>query len=308
MRVFVAMLAFLSALGPSSAPRAASADEPRILVFSETAAFRHDSIPAAVEAVRALGAQNGFSVDATEDPQAFTDNNLAAYRAVMFLLTTGNLLDDNQRGAFQRYIEAGNGYVGVHSASDTGYDWPWYGGLVGTYFANHPHIQPAVLHVEDGTHPSTLGLPPTWSRTDEWYDFRTNPRDAPDIHVLVTLDESSYSGGLMGGDHPWSWYHAYDGGRAWYTAGGHTIESYSEDLFLRHLLGGIQYAAGIPGLGQGVFFGGREARGARGSRRGRCEGRVRITRGRTRAAAHFTVRSSLRLKWRRDGDHRRPDP
>jgi hypothetical protein len=111
--------------------------------------------------------------------------------------------------------------------------------------AGHSDIQPAVLHVEDGTHPSTVNLPLTWARTDEWYDFRTNPRDTPDIHVLITLDESSYSGGQMGDDHPWSWYHAYDGGRAWYTAGGHTIKSYTEDAFLHHLLGGIQYAAGL---------------------------------------------------------------
>jgi type 1 glutamine amidotransferase len=223
----------------------AAADDPRILVYSQTAGFRHDSIPAAIDAVTSLGAQNGFTVDATEDPRVITDANLTGYRAVVFLLTTGNILDDQQRAAFQRYIEAGNGFVGVHSATDTGYDWPWYGGLVGTHFADHPDIQPAVLHVEDGTHASTVAVPSTWSRTDEWYDFQSNPRDTPGIQVLVTLDESTYSGGQMGADHPWSWYHPYAGGRAWYTAGGHTSESYSEALFLRHLLGGIQYAAGL---------------------------------------------------------------
>lgn len=220
-------------------------DVPRILVFSETDGFRHDSIPAGTAALTALGARHGFAVDATEDPRTFTDGNLAAYRAVVFLCTTGNILDVEQRAAFQRYIEAGHGYVGVHSASDTGYDWPWYGDLVGAYFAHHPDIQPAVLHVEDGSHPSTMGLPANWSRTDEWYDFRTNPRDMPGVNVLITLDESSYSGGQMGVDHPWSWYHAFDGGRAWYTAGGHAVESYAEDLFVRHVLGGIQYAAAL---------------------------------------------------------------
>jgi type 1 glutamine amidotransferase len=236
--ILASLLVLLSARGA-----VAQTDQPRILVFSETAGFRHDSIPAGVHAMTTLGAQHGFGVDATEDPQVFTDTNLSAYRAVVFLSTTGNILDADQRAAFQRYIEAGNGYVGVHSAADTGYDWPWYGGLLGTYFSDHPDIQPAVLHVEDSTHPSTADLPSTWSRTDEWYDFRTNPRDVPGIHVLVTLDESTYSGGQMGDDHPWSWYHAYDGGRAWYTAGGHTIESYSETMFRYHLLGGIQYAA-----------------------------------------------------------------
>ena len=240
------LIAVLVLLAINGAPAAAQAQHPaRILVFSETAGFRHDSIPAGIDALQTLGAQHGFDVDATEDPQVFSDATLAAYQAVVFLSTTGNILDDGQRTAFQRFIEAGNGFVGVHSATDTGYDWPWYGGLVGAYFADHPDIQPAVLRVEDATHPSTTGLPSAWLRTDEWYDFQTNPRDVPGIHVLVTLDESTYSGGHMGADHPWSWYHAYDGGRAWYTAGGHTIDSYSEDLFLHHLLGGIQYAAGV---------------------------------------------------------------
>jgi type 1 glutamine amidotransferase len=241
-RVLLSVALLILAL---AGPRVAHTEEPRILVFTATAGFRHDAIPDAVEAVRLLGTQHGFGVDATEDPRTFSDANLAAYRTVVFLCTTGQLLDDRQRAAFQRFVEAGNGYAGVHSASDTGYDWAWYGGLVGAYFANHPSIQPAILRVEDASHLSTFGLPSTWLRTDEWYDFRTNPRDVEGIHVLLSLDESSYSGGRMGDDHPWSWYHDYDGGRAWYTAGGHTRESYTEDLFLHHLLGGIQYAAGL---------------------------------------------------------------
>jgi type 1 glutamine amidotransferase len=246
LSTLLVLLTLLCVVGPAPAVRArADVGDPRILVFSQTAAFRHDSIPAAIGAVTQLGAPNGFTVDATEDPRVFADDRLAAYRAVVFLSTTGNILDDGQRAAFQRYIEAGHGFVGVHSAADTGYDWPWYAGLVGTYFASHPDIQPATLHVEDTTHPSTADLPATWNRTDEWYDFRSNPREVPGMHVLLTLDESSYSGGSMGADHPWSWYHAYDGGRAWYTAGGHTLESYSEGAFLRHLLGGIQYAAAL---------------------------------------------------------------
>jgi len=143
----------------------------------------------------------------------------------------------------ERHIAAGHGFVGVHSAADTEYDWPWYGGLMGAYFASHPDVQPAVVHREDANHPSMASLPDVWVRTDEWYNFQTNPRDTPDIHVLASLDESSYSGGTMG-DHPIAWYQEYAGGRAWYTAGGHTRESYSEPLFLQHLLGGLEYAAG----------------------------------------------------------------
>jgi type 1 glutamine amidotransferase len=214
-----------------------------VLVFSRTTGFRHDSIPDAINAVRALGDQHGFQVDATEDPSVFTDASLAGYSAVMFLLTTGHILDADQQAAFERYIQAGNGFVGVHSAADTEYDWSFYGGLVGAYFASHPDIQMASIRREDANHPSTVSLPDVWVRADEWYNFQTNPRDNSDIRVLASLDEASYTGGTMG-DHPIVWYHSYAGGRGWYTAGGHTSESYSEPPFLAHLLGGIEYAAG----------------------------------------------------------------
>jgi type 1 glutamine amidotransferase len=155
------------------------------------------------------------------------------------------VLDDDQQAAFERYIRAGHGFVGVHSAADTEYDWPWYGGLVGAYFASHPEVQTATVHVEETDHPSTESLPDRWVRTDEWYNFRSNPRDDPNVHVLAALDETSYAGGTMG-DHPIAWYHAYDGGRGWYTAGGHTADSYAERLFIDHVRGGIQYALGVP--------------------------------------------------------------
>jgi cytochrome c len=217
----------------------------RVLVFTKTAGFRHSSIPAAVQALRELGAQNGFTVDATEDPGRFTDANLARYAAVAFVLTTGDVLGDAHQGAFERYIRSGHGFVGVHSASDTEYSWRWYGRLVGAFFKSHPAIQPATLDVADRGHPSTARLPRRWARRDEWYNFATNPRGA--VRVLVTLDETTYApgDGAMGRDHPIAWAHEFDGGRAWYTGGGHTEESYSEPLFRAHLLGGIQYAAGL---------------------------------------------------------------
>jgi type 1 glutamine amidotransferase len=216
----------------------------RVLLFSRTVAFRHDSIPDAVDALSRAGPEHGFAVDATEDPTTFSDERLAGYAAVAFVMTTGDVLDTDQQAAFERYIQSGGGYVGVHSASDTEYDWPWYGGLVGTYFADHPPgLHDAVVHIEHAEHPSTIGLPAPWPRTDEWYNFRSNPRDTPEIQVLASLDESTYSGGSMG-DHPIAWFHAYDGGRAWYTAGGHTKASYYEPLFVQHLVGGILYAAG----------------------------------------------------------------
>ena len=215
----------------------------RVLVFSKTAGFRHASIPDGIATIKDLGVANNFSVDATEDSAAFNDLNLSQYQAVVFLNTTGTVLDDDQKAAFERYIEAGGGFVGIHSASDTEYDWAWYDGLIGTHFANHPSIQRATIKVADRAHPSSAPpLPMRWERTDEWYNFRSNPRRK--VHVLATLDESTYSGGSMGFDHPTAWCQFYDGGRAWYTGGGHTSESYYEPLFRAHILGGIQFAAG----------------------------------------------------------------
>jgi len=211
-----------------------------VLVFSKTAGFRHDSIPAGIAAIQQLGTQNNFTVEATEDASAFTDANLARFQAVVWLSTTGDVLNATQQAAFERYIRAGGGFAGVHAAADTEYDWPWYGNLVGAWFQQHPAIQQATVRIEDTTHPSTAGLPATWVRTDEWYSYRTNPRSS--VHVLANLDESTYSGGGMG-DHPIAWCRAYDGGRSWYTGMGHTQGSYTEANFRTHLLGGIRYAA-----------------------------------------------------------------
>ncbi|MDC2957790.1 ThuA domain-containing protein [Streptomyces gilvifuscus] len=230
-------------LGCVSGPAASHpAEGKRVLVFSKTAGFRHDSIPDGVAAVRQLGSEGGFTVDATEDATAFTAKNLRRYDAVVFLSTTGDVLDAAQQSAFEGYIRHGGGYVGVHAAADTEYDWAFYGGLAGAYFQSHPAIQPATMDVEDRAHPATSGLARTWSRTDEWYNYRSNPRDR--AHVLASLDESSYTGGTMNGDHPIAWCQNYRGGRAFYTGGGHTKESYAEPAFRQHLLGGIRWAVG----------------------------------------------------------------
>ncbi|MFW6693882.1 ThuA domain-containing protein [Streptomyces sp. MAR4 CNX-425] len=217
-------------------------EDENVLVFSKTAGFRHDSIPEGIAAIEELGAENGFGVDATEDGGAFTAENLEKYEAVVFLSTTGDVLDAEQQQAFEDYVAGGGGYVGVHSAADSEYDWEFYGGLVGAYFDGHPAIQEATVTVEDRKHPATEHLDRKWVRTDEWYNYRTNPREQ--AHVLATLDESSYDGGTMGEDHPIAWCQSYEGGRAFYTGGGHTKESYTEPAFRAHLLGGIQYAAG----------------------------------------------------------------
>jgi type 1 glutamine amidotransferase len=213
----------------------------KILVFYKTAGYFHSSIPVAISALQKLGNENNLVVDTTKVAANFNPATLAKYQAVVFLNTTGDVLDNAQQQAFEQYIGAGNGFVGIHAATDTEYGWPWYNGLVGAYFKDHPAIQQATIRVTDKNHDATAALPDTWARTDEWYNFRDLD---PSVQVLANIDEQSYSGGSHGSSHPIAWYHAYQGGRAFYTAGGHTDGSYQEPLFLQHLLGGIQYAAG----------------------------------------------------------------
>jgi type 1 glutamine amidotransferase len=211
-------------------------------VFSKTAGFRHDSISAGITAIRQQGSARGFSVEASEDASAFSDESLARYQAVVFLSTTGDVLNAAQEAAFERFIRRGGGFVGVHSATDTEYGWEFYGALVGAYFAGHPDIQTATIQVEDAAHPAAASLPRAWTRRDEWYNFRRNPRGS--VHVLATLDERTYTGGTMAPDHPIMWSQTYEGGRSFYTGGGHTQESFSEASFVDHLGRAILWASG----------------------------------------------------------------
>lgn len=244
----LAVLALVAGLVAPAVPAGAEEASYRVLVFSKTTGYRHASIPDGIAAIQKLGQDNGFAVDATEDDTQFTDANLAKYDAVIFLSTTGDpVTQPEEKAAFQRYIEAGGGYLGIHAAADSGYTWAWYGGLVGAYFRDHPAIQQALVRVVGQGTEATRDLPNKWWRTDEWYNFRTNPRGS--VRVLATTDESTYNpvgytGGSMGSDHPIAWCHPYDGGRAVYTAMGHTSESFTEPLYLQHLLGAIRMAAG----------------------------------------------------------------
>ena len=237
----------------------------RVLVFSKTGGFRHDSIPQGIAAIQALGTANDFDVVATEDAAQFTDANLATFDVVVFMSTTGEILNDTQQAAFERYIQGGGGFAGVHAASDTEYSWPWFGELVGGYFRSHPPGTPtAAVDIEDGDEPSTTGLPTRWTRTDEWYNYQHpttpvvngnttvadySPR-ARHVKVLATVDESTYDeqdGNTIDDDHPIAWCSDFDGGRSWYTGMGHTQASFADAQFRQHLLGGLRTAAGVAG-------------------------------------------------------------
>jgi len=219
-------------------------EETRVLVFSKTTVYRHESISSGIAAIKKLGEQKHFLVDTTENAAQFNEENLKRYSAVIFLNTTGDVLNPEQQNDFERFIQAGGGFVGIHSATDTEYDWSWYGKLVGAYFQSHPNapnVRNADFFVTDKNHWSTDSLPERFKRTDEFYNFR---QISPDIKVLVKIDEKSYEGGTNGDNHPMSWYQEFDGGRSFYTAMGHTHETFSEEIFLKHLWGGLKYVLG----------------------------------------------------------------
>lgn len=212
---------------------------PRMLVFTRTAGFRHDSIPEGVRCLRELGAAAGIEVEHTEDPAKFSPDNLGRFGIVAFLNTTGDVLPSrDQEVAFERWMERGGRFLGVHAATDTEYNWPWYNRMVGATFASHPRIQPAEQAVVDPSHPAAAHLPARWKRTDEWYNFRGFE---PGLHVILTLDESTYQGGRNGAHHPSAWCKGVGAGRMFYTAGGHTKQSYAEPEFRAHLAGAIRW-------------------------------------------------------------------
>jgi type 1 glutamine amidotransferase len=237
-----------------------------ILLNTYSTGFRHDSIPDGIAAIRALGSANGFGVDVKgsalnkrgsycinqpepADVGYFTAENLAKYAAVVFLSTTTQkdptsaILDDAGKAAFETYIRGGGGFVGIHAAADAEYGWTFYHDLLGATFLGHGPPVTSLLGVEDTRHPASSALPNPWSRYDEWYDFTENPR--PTAHVLVNLDEATYPDNPYPmGDHPIAWCKTVGAGRSLYTGLGHTRAAFADPLVLRHLLGGILYAAG----------------------------------------------------------------
>ncbi|MCX4656515.1 ThuA domain-containing protein [Streptomyces microflavus] len=242
------LLALVLALLVAAPPVAQAAAPYRVLVYSEVTNFTHDSIPAGIEAVKKLGAEHGFEVEATDDSAVFNDAELGRFQAVVFNNTNstpekGDLLTADERAALQRFIRAGGGWVGVHAASASERDWDWYEGLVGAIFDQHPEVQTGRVKVLDRSHPSTEHLPELWERTEEWYNWRTNPTSK--VHTLAQIKVRDGVSGLDEGvDHAFSWCQNYDGGRSWFTAGGHDKGAFQEEAFVQHLLGGIQWAAG----------------------------------------------------------------
>jgi type 1 glutamine amidotransferase len=213
----------------------------RILVHTHNLLFPHESAADGVRALHELGAEHGFTVDATDDPADFRADRLRHYGAVVFLSTGGDVLDDQGRDALRAHLGAGHGWMGVHCAAGTELGWDWYEGLVGARFLGHPPIQTATVRTADADHPATAHLPAAWTWTDEWYNFRTDPRGRG-VRVLLTVDESEYEGGTMGEGHPLAWSGEHDGAPTFYTSLGHAPAAYQDAAFRAHLLGGVRHA------------------------------------------------------------------
>ncbi|KAI0872480.1 carboxylesterase-like protein [Hypoxylon argillaceum] len=216
----------------------------RVLVFSKTVDYRHDSIPAGIEGLKKLGAStNSFTVEASEDASLINANFLSQFKTIVFLSTSGEFLTKEQLHGLKTYINNGGGFVGIHCASSGMRSEPWYGELVGAYFTNHPEPQHSIVRVENKEHIILSEFPEELKWFDEWYNFTWNPRDK--VTVLLSTDESLYSGGTMGSDHPLAWCREFDGGRSFYTALGHFDDAFENEVFLKHVFNGILWAAQI---------------------------------------------------------------
>lgn len=213
----------------------------RVLVFSKTAGFRHSSIEDGKAMFMKLGPEKGFQVDTTEDASVFTEDQLKAYNLVVFLSTTGDILDRLQQNELERYMKAGGNWMGIHAAADAEYDWPWYNELCGAYFLDHPKRQTATIQVVDPQHQSAAHLGSQWTRFDEWYNYKSIKSG---LNPVLRVDESSYEGGKNGDNHMIAWYRNFENGRSFYTGVGHTKESYTDPIFIQHIWGGVQYSLG----------------------------------------------------------------
>jgi type 1 glutamine amidotransferase len=249
MKYFLLSLIFIMNLIPGLVFAQADSTLP-VLVFTRTIGYRHEAIPEGIKAFVELGEKNNWSVTCTEDSTLFTDDFLRRFKVVVFLLTGGDILNEEQQSAFQRYVKSGGGLVTVHTGTYTLQSWPWFNHLIGGRFTAHPPEQNATLVIEDHNHPAVNFLPDSiWIRKDEWYSFDNNPRGS--ARILVSVLENTYNieddrwfkgVNMRMGDHPVVWCHENEGGRVFQTALGHSTESYRDSLFRQHLKGAVEWA------------------------------------------------------------------
>jgi len=240
MRYFLLIFSFFSVL-ISFFSCGDNSGKSRILIFNKTEFYYHKNTDDAIDAFRKFCKAQNISVEISKDAALFTDENLRKYTAVIFLNTAGDIFDAAQEAAFQRYIHAGGGFAGIHTAIDTEHNWDWYGQMIGAHFESQSDVQNAIIRVEERDHPATRSIDSSLELKDEWFNLKDI---SPDINILLSVDENSYDGGNMGSFHPVSWYHEFEGGRVFVTSMGHTNELYKTSAFLKHLSGGIKYVLG----------------------------------------------------------------
>jgi type 1 glutamine amidotransferase len=214
----------------------------RILLFTKTTGYRHESMQAGIDLITESATADGVGIDHTEESSVFTAENLARYDAVVWLQVSGDVLEGPERIAFVNFLKAGGGFAAIHGPADAEWSWPEYDDIVGARFLFHPLnylVQPAAVHVQGGAHGSTASIPEPWHWTEEWYAFKRNPRGVKTI--LLTVDEATYDAEThpMGADHPIAWFGEYGAGRTWYTSLGHQVEAYTDPVFRSHVWGGI---------------------------------------------------------------------
>lgn len=255
-KCLIAVIGLLGFVFTSLTAQAQDHGQFKVLLFTKTDGFHHKAINEGVTAMREMAQKHYFAMDWHEDASVFNEDNLKQYDVIFFLLTTGDILNDQQQAAMEKFIQSGKGFVGVHSASDTEYDWDWYTQMVGRTFHIHPAIQTAELEVLSREFPGMEQMPDRFWWTDEFYEFGGERIDT--LNYILALDETSFEPYAKWGEkesqdqdfRPMAWYHEYDGGRAFYTALGHVPATYSDDLFLDHVYGGLMWAATGKGLKQ----------------------------------------------------------
>ncbi|KAF2467370.1 glycosyl hydrolase [Lindgomyces ingoldianus] len=222
----------------------ANSDPFKVLVFSKTSAYRHASIPAGIAAIKALADRTKlFTVEASENAETSMTSSLERYAVVVLLHCSGNFLDTAQVDALKKFVQSGGGVVGIHGAAAGLYNNEWYGALIGAHFDMHPDPEPGRVLVEqtgEGIISVAHGRD-NWM--DEWYNFRTHPRENKNLGVLLKGDTTSFQGGKMGEDHPLAWCQEFDGGRSFYTALGHFDEAYADEWYMDQILKGILWVA-----------------------------------------------------------------
>jgi type 1 glutamine amidotransferase len=225
-----------------------------VLVFSKTSGYRHTSIPAGIAAIQAIADHSRlFTVQMSEDAEeAITPSSLAKYAAVVLLQCTGTFLNATQIGALKGFVRAGGGVVGIHGAAAGMLEDPWYASLIGAHFNSHPSPEYGRVIVEDAIHPITHAARIPDPHMDEWYNFRTHPRDNKNLHILLKGDTKSFKGSKHGEDHPLSWCQDFEGGRSWYTALGHFDEAYQNPWFVDQMERAILWVTGLERLVKGA--------------------------------------------------------